>query len=343
MRRHTGPTARQTTAASAAIRGSVALRNLVGGTALVLAVSVAGDSQADEDGVSFWLPGTYGSLAAVPGQPGWSIAGILYHTSVSAGRDEAISHGGNVRLGLDSDATLLLLIPNYTLKRPVLGGQAAFSLMGIFGSNSTSVDATLTGPGSNQISGSESDSLTSYGDLYPQVSLKWNSGVNNAIVYLTGDIPIGSYDPDRLSNIGLGHAAIDAGYGYTYFDTKTGHEFSAVLGLTYNFENPDTDYKSGIDAHLDYGISRFLSQNLQVGAVGYLYQQVTGDSGSGNRVGSFESRVAGIGPQLGYLFPAGKMQGYLNLKGYYEFDAQNRPDGWNVWLTLSFSPPTPPG
>ena len=240
-------------------RGAAALRTLARGTALLLAASVAGPSRADEDGVSFWLPGTYGSLAAVPGQPGWSIAGILYYTSVSAGRDEAFSQGGNVRLGLDSDATLLLLIPSYTLKRPVLGGQAAFSLMGIYGNNSTSVDATLTGPGGNQVSGSESDSLTSYGDLYPQASLKWNSGVNNAMVYVTGDIPVGDYDPDRLSNIGIGHAAIDAGYGYTYFDTKKGHEFSAVLGLTYNFENPDTDYKNGIDAHLDYGISQFLS------------------------------------------------------------------------------------
>ena len=232
---------------------------------------------------------------------------------------------------------MLLLTPSYTLKRPVLGGQAAFSLTGFYGNNSTSVDATLTGPGGNQISGRESDSLTSYGDLYPQASLRWNLGVNNAMVYVTGDIPVGDYDPDRLANIGIGHSAIDAGYGYTYFDTKKGHEFSAVLGLTYNFENTDTDYKNGIDAHLDYGISQFLSESLQVGAVGYLDQQVTGDSGSGDRVGSFELRVAGIGPQIGYLFPAGKMQGHLNLKGYYEFDAANRPDGWNAWLTLSFS------
>jgi len=25
----------------------------------------------------------------------------------------------------------------------------------------------------------------------------------------------------------------------------------------------------------------------------------------------------------------------VNLKGYYEFDAQNRPGGWNTWLTLA--------
>ena len=40
----------------------------------------------------------------------------------------------------------------------------------------------------------------------------------------------------------------------------------------------------------------------------------------------------------------GNLQGYLNLKGYAEFDASNRPSGWNVWLTFSLSPAaaTPP-
>jgi hypothetical protein len=31
----------------------------------------------------------------------------------------------------------------------------------------------------------------------------------------------------------------------------------------------------------------------------------------------------------------------MNLKGYGEFDARNRPSGWNVWLTLSISPAAP--
>jgi len=55
----------------------------------------------------------------------------------------------------------------------------------------------------------------------------------------------------------------------------------------------------------------------------------------------FESRVIGIGPQIGYIFPVGGMQGYLNLKGYGEFDNDNRPDGWNVWLTFVLSPAPP--
>jgi hypothetical protein len=46
-------------------------------------------ARADEGGVSFWLPGFFGSLAAAPQQPGWSLTSIYYHTSVSAGADVA--------------------------------------------------------------------------------------------------------------------------------------------------------------------------------------------------------------------------------------------------------------
>jgi hypothetical protein len=36
-------------------------------------------AHADEGGVSFWLPGFFGSLAAVPAQaPGWSITTIYF-------------------------------------------------------------------------------------------------------------------------------------------------------------------------------------------------------------------------------------------------------------------------
>jgi hypothetical protein len=42
-------------------------------------------------------------------------------------------------------------------------------------------------------------------------------------------------------------------------------------------------------------------------------------------------RVFAVGPQVGYIFPVDDMQ------GYGEFGAKNRPEGWNVWLTLAIS------
>jgi hypothetical protein len=149
-------------------------------------------SRADESGNSFWLPGTFGSLAATPGQPGWAFAAVYYHTSVSVGADVARSR--ELQIGRFN--------PNLNVNL-----------------NAISI----------------SDSVTGFGDLYPQASLKWNSGVNNFMTYVTGDIPVGDYSSTRLANLGLGHGAIDGGAGYTYFNPATGREFSAVTGLTYNF------------------------------------------------------------------------------------------------------------
>jgi hypothetical protein len=42
-------------------------------------------ARADEGGVSFWIPGFFGSLSAAPQVPGFSITEIYYHTSLSAG------------------------------------------------------------------------------------------------------------------------------------------------------------------------------------------------------------------------------------------------------------------
>jgi hypothetical protein len=51
--------------------------------------------------------------------------------------------------------------------------------------------------------------------------------------------------------------------------------------------------------HFDWAASQFLTKRFQVGVVGYVYKEVGCDSGSGDRVGCFQSQVVGVGPQLG--------------------------------------------
>jgi hypothetical protein len=335
------------TIARFAARRSIAKAILAG--ALVTAPLAA---HADEGGISFWLPGIYGSLAATPQQPGWSFASIYYHTSVAASGAAAASRlvtvnglnrnvNVNLNVNLQAQADLALLIPTYVFATPILGGQLAVGMIGMVGRNSASLDGTLTASIGNLIvsrTGSIDSSVSGFGDLIPQVSLRWNKGVHNFMTYATGDIPVGTYDPNRLANLGIGHGAIDGGFGYTYFNPQTGHEFSAVTGVTYNFENPDTNYRNGIDWHLDWGASKFVTKQFQIGAVGYFYNQLTADSGQAAFLGENKSRVMGIGPQMGVLFPVGDKQGYINVKGYYEFNADRRPDGWNMWFTFAISP-----
>jgi hypothetical protein len=313
-------------------------------------------AKADEGGVSFWLPGAFGSLAAVPQQPGLTVSTFYYNTNVSAGGGVALAKEfsignipANVTAHLNANVTATAdigaLVTTYVFANPFLGGQAAISLMGLYGGMSTSLAGTLTGsittPGGTfpfMRSDSLTGTATGFGDLYPQFSVRWNRGVNNYMTYVMADVPVGEYHPSDLSNLGIGHGAVDAGGGYTYFNPKTGHEFSGVLGFTYNLMNTSTQYQNGVDMHFDWGASQFLSKQLQVGLVGYAYKEIGCDSGSGDRVGCFQSQVFGVGPQIGVIIPLGKMQGYINVKGYREFAALDRPSGWNAWVTFSVSP-----
>src|SRR5215471_20799326 len=340
------------------------VRALAAGAMLLAAGLMPRASFADEGGVSFWIPGFFGSLAAVPQQaPGWSLQTVFYNTNVKAGGDVALARefeigkvpltfSGTANASIKSDVPLGIAIPLYALPTPVLGGQLTLGMGGIYGRNDTTLAGSVTGtifPPSPlpPIPVDRFDSINStlwgFGDLIPLALLRWNQGVNNWMIYGAGDIPVGAYQSTRLANLGIGHGVADAGVGYTYLNQQTGHEFTAVLGFTANLENYSTNYTNGVDMHLDWGASQFLSKQTMVGLVGYVYQEVGCDSGSGDRVGCFRSRVIGIGPQAGYIFPMGNgLQGYLNLKAYGEFDNAHRPDGWNVWLTFAISPAAAP-
>jgi hypothetical protein len=111
-------------------------------------------SRADDSGVSFWLPGQVSSLAATPQAPGWSVAEVYYHTNVSA--FGAVAAAREIQIGrfspivnvslnanLNAKADLLLLNPTYTFATPVLGGQFAIGVTGIFGRSAATIDGTL--------------------------------------------------------------------------------------------------------------------------------------------------------------------------------------------------------
>src|ERR1700731_685309 len=83
----------------------------------------ASSALADESGVSFWVPGNYGSLAAVPGTPGWAVASIYYHTTVNAGADVAAAReiqigrfsptvNVNLNASLHATADLAFVVPS---------------------------------------------------------------------------------------------------------------------------------------------------------------------------------------------------------------------------------------
>jgi hypothetical protein len=106
-------------------------------------------------GISFWLPGLYGSLSATPAIPGWSVATIYYHTSVDASGAAAAARefqvgrfspnvNINLNVALSGQADLQFIAPTYTFAEPVLGGQLSATVASVWGRNAASIAGTLT-------------------------------------------------------------------------------------------------------------------------------------------------------------------------------------------------------
>jgi len=170
--------------------------------AAVILSATAG--KADQGGVSFWIPGFFGSLAAAPQQPGWTLTTFYYHSSVSAEGDVAIARertlnripvnlplNANLNANVSARADLGFAALTYVFQPPVLGGQASLSLMGAYGRVDTSLEAQLSGTlsaaavtpagtvplGSIPFSRADSisDAFWGFGDLVPLFAIRWNA------------------------------------------------------------------------------------------------------------------------------------------------------------------------
>jgi hypothetical protein len=301
-----------------------------------------GAVRADNGGIGFWLPGTMGSLSAVPGQPGMSYTFQYIHLDSVAGGGKALQNNASIVAGLRAKADVGVFLPTYTFATPVLGGQLTIGAATVPGTVGVDINATLTGPRGNAISGAAFDNRVTWGDVYYIGTLKWNAGVDNFMTYVFGNIPSGTYDSTRLANLSPGFVSVDAGGGYTYLNPKTGQELSVVAGLSFNGTNTALDYRNGIDFHADWAASQFIGKSVHAGLVGYVYQQITGDSGIGAKLGDNKGTAIGIGPQIGFFFPSWEgYTGYLNLRGYADVFTENRPASVTFMTTLSFAPAAP--
>ena len=284
----------------------------------------------DEDGQGFWTPGQYASGSALPPMPGFSVTTLYYNYK---GTSNTTTQG--VTSKISATAQDLMLQPSYAFETKILGATPSIGI-GVGGGRSFTGVNELYG-GQQVYSGNQTTKGSA--DLYPIVNLYWtDSDRNHMMAYITGNVPTGNYSQNNLANIGTGHGAIDGGGGYTYTNRQSLMEASAVLGVTNNFKNSATNYKSGIDSHLDWAVSKGITRELSLGVAGYFYYQLTADGGSGNTVGANKGRVFGIGPEIGYLFTPGSGRvpmTYLSVRAYKESMVQNRTAGTAVFVSLT--------
>jgi hypothetical protein len=96
-------------------------------------------------------------------------------------------------------------------------------------------------------------------------------------------------------------------------------------------EQQQTDITPGNMGTLEWGVSKTVTQGVDVGLIGYYQQQITKDSGTG--ASTDLSNVVGIGPEVNVFWS--KIGLFTSLRYAYEVTAHDRPQGQLITLTLT--------
>ncbi len=293
-------------------------------------------AQAAEAGVSLYLLGYQTSMAGFLPPPGFYLRNDFH---IYEGTADLLPRIGlidfNIRI------RYILWLTNGTVVTPwkILGANYGFGILWTAVGN-TFFKGQLSI--ARRFSAVLEEERTDFAEIVlSPVILGWHKGKFHFMVIGNVYAPPGTYSTDRNVNTSLNRWAIEPNLGVTYLDPKKGHEFSAYLGYTINFENPATNYRTGNEFHLDWFVGQHLPKGFALGLVGFFYQQVTGDSGSGATLGDFKGQALAIGPCVTFNGKIGKHPIGVNIRYYQDLTVTNRLDGNSFYATLTFGFPGP--
>jgi hypothetical protein len=172
------------------------------------------------------------------------------------------------------------------------------------------------------------------GDFFGEGTLSWHIkqfdfAVGSGVWAPTGDSPTQPSAPS--TRVGGGYWTFMQTAGATwYIDDEKTWAVSALNRYEFNTEQRDTHVTPGDAYTLEWGISKGVCKEADLGVVGYYQQQVTANSGS---PASSRNRVAAIGPEVNVVFP--DLMLFVSLRYNYEFMAENRAQGNAITLTLT--------
>jgi hypothetical protein len=283
-----------------------------------------------ESGTGLYVLGYQSSLAGYLSSPGLYFRNDFY---IYQGNADILAFSGRVEAELRSRAIVNFVTLTYVAPWKIFGANYALGAMwGVIG------NAFLKGRVDilKQLIRPMEGDYTGLSDLaVSPLILGWHLGNFHIMAIGNFYAPTGAYNVKRRVNTGLNRWAIEPNVAATWLHPQRGHEVSLSVGYTVNFKNPDTDYKTGNEFHLEFFLGQHLPKGFALGLAGYFYQQVTGDSGPGAHLGSFRGRTFALGPCLSYSGKIGRHDINLNARYYNELEVKNRFDGQSFFLTFS--------
>src|SRR6185437_7897415 len=98
--------------------------------------------------------------------------------------------------------------------------------------------------------------------LLAPVMLNWKWGQFHLATALVFYAPIGSYERQRIINIGTNRWSVEPDVGLTWMDEESRRQASLFAGYTVNRENTASHYRSGDEFHADFVFAQHLPKGL---------------------------------------------------------------------------------
>lgn len=289
--------------------------------------------QAEEGGSGHYMPGATASfIDALPGKPAFVLANLYVNYDGTASGSVPIDFGGQAVLGAHAVANADTVVGLYQTSVQLLGGTYAAGVAIPF------VSLEVTGTvGIGPLTHVVHDRTSGLGDImFLPFMVGWTKGPDLKYdARLAVYAPTGSYEAGQLANAGRNYWTVEPAVSVSWLSSKIGTEASAFAGMDFNSENNDTHYKSGTSLHVEGTLAQhlpLLGGVIGVGANAFYYEQITGDSGSGATLGSFEGRTEGIGPVASYITKIGGADLAVEVKWLPEQSVEKRLKGDYVWI-----------
>ncbi len=166
-----------------------------------------------------------------------------------------------------------------------------------------------------------------FGDLLVQpVMLDWRGKQYDIGLYYGFWAPTGAYSENRIANVGMGFWSQQfQAFGAWYFDKY--RKTALIVTGTYNFNSSkyDTDITPGQSMTLEYALSHYITDRVEVGVYGYDQWQISSDTGSAAKNKGVFYQIHGIGVQAGGWIIKEKLN--LTTKCAYEYYGVGRFSG----------------
>lgn len=296
-------------------------------------------SRSEEGGSGHYAPGANASfIDTLPSKQGLVLGNFFNYYDGSASMSRVVPNAGLLIAGMDATAYCNTVLGLYQTPFKMLGGSytvgAAIPYIWL------NVKGHAQGPdgqgGTVRMRARDSDNGVGDILLYPFM-LAWQKGDLKYDIRVGVYAPTGDYEKGKLANLGKNYWTFEPAVSLSYMSSKTGFELTAFAGIDFNTKNPDTEYKSGTQLHLDMTAAQHLplvGGIVGIGANGFYYQQVSGDSGSGALAGDFKGMTIGVGPVVSYIRKICGIDLAAEVKWLPEIDVKKRLKGDYVWFKL---------